>query len=146
MASAQMLNLKIPNKADRLQAAAGEVRTFLENNEASFETIYAIDMASEELLTNIIKYGYPDDDSHQIDISVSVLDGDVCLKIEDDGSPFDPTAAPPPDLTLDLEDMPIGGLGIHLVKGLVDRFVYSRVDDCNRVEIVIGLEGKRTTD
>ncbi len=56
--------------------------------------------------------------------------------IEDDGIAFDPLIAPPPDLDSDIEDRPIGGLGVYLVKEMMDEVEYARADGRNRVTLV----------
>jgi anti-sigma regulatory factor (Ser/Thr protein kinase) len=55
----------------------------------------------------------------------------VAVEVEDDGRPFDPLQVPPPDLTLSLEQRPIGGLGIHLIRNLMDEVSYARRDGRN---------------
>ncbi len=138
------LFIEIKNEPEQITGAATQVRTFLEQRGASQETLYAIDMAIEELVTNIIKYGFDDTNTHSIQISVTVASDYVILGIMDDGHFFDPTAAPAPDLSLSLEEMPIGGLGLHLVRTMVDEMHYDRVAERNHVQIRIGLEGKRS--
>jgi len=56
--------------------------------------------------------------------------------VEDDGKPFDPLQAPPPDLSLPLERRPIGGLGIHLIRNLMDEVSYARVGGRNVLKMV----------
>jgi anti-sigma regulatory factor (Ser/Thr protein kinase) len=62
------------------------------------------------------------------------------LLIEDNGAAFDPTEAPDPEVNRSLEDMPIGGLGIHLVRELTDGFDYQRINDCNQVRVWVQRE------
>ena len=82
-------------------------------------------------LTNIISYAYDDAAEHQIGIRVA-LDGDsVCLRVEDDGRAFNPLDVPSPDLGLDFAERPVGGLGVHIVRSLMDTLEYRREDDRN---------------
>jgi len=85
----------------------------------------------EELLTNLVKYGYPDREPGAAELALT-LDQD-CLRIElvDDGCPFDPFAAPEPEFNRPLEALPIGGLGLRIVRLLTEGAHYSRVDDRN---------------
>ncbi len=85
-------------------------------------------MVLDELVTNIIDYGYADFDEHPIDVSLS-MDGDVLtIKVEDDAEPFNILKAPEPELDVPLEDRdrPIGGMGIHLIKNMVHGIEYVR--------------------
>jgi anti-sigma regulatory factor (Ser/Thr protein kinase) len=90
----------------------------------------------EELITNTIKYAYDDQDLHVIDVLISTSTDAITLAVDDDGHPFDPTAQAGPDLTLPAEERPIGGLGLHLIRNLMDTFTYERTPDgrnCVRV-------------
>lgn len=96
------------------------------------DAIGRMELAIEEVLQNISSHAGAA--SHT---TVSVKDGAVKVVIEDSGPPFDPWAdAPIPDLEAELDDRPIGGLGVYLAKTLMDRVGYSRVDGRNIVEMV----------
>ena len=100
-----------------------------------------LNLALDEVVTNIISYAYDDEAEHQIGIRVA-LDGDgVSVQVEDDGRAFNPLEAPKPDVGLDLEQRPIGGLGVHIVRSLMDALEYRREDDRN-----IFIMRKRTAD
>jgi anti-sigma regulatory factor (Ser/Thr protein kinase) len=91
----------------------------------------------EELLTNLIKYGYPDRSKlGRAEIALA-LDG-TRLEIEfvDDGCAFDPFAAPQPNLDQPLEERPIGGLGIHLLRSLSDETFYERRNENNVIRLI----------
>ncbi len=96
-------------------------------------------LALEEIVTNVIKYAYDDDAPHRVEVSMAREDGVIVLCVEDDGRPFDPLQTPPPALDEPVEERSIGGLGIHLVRQLVDQLSYERVGDRNRVEMRIAL-------
>src|SRR3954453_1156542 len=74
---------------------------------------YVASLSIEELVTNCIKYAYPDSEVHLIVVELQLLDTGVLLTITDDGRPFNPLEAPAPDLNLPIEERPLGGLGIH---------------------------------
>lgn len=93
----------------------------------------------EELVVNIINYAHDDEDSgilHDIEV-VLVADAQmVAVDIIDDGKPFDPLQdSLVPDLDLEIEDRPIGGLGIYLVRKLTDNATYSREQNLNKLRI-----------
>lgn len=96
-------------------------------------------LALDELVSNAIFYGNPDPDS-LIRVSARVADQKLNLEIVDSGTPFDPFSRLHPDTTLSIEEREIGGLGIYLVKKLVDHASYQRVASQNVVRLNISLE------
>ena len=90
-----------------------------------------MNLAIEEAVTNVIFYAYPR--GIKGDISIEAVSNDVRLKftIIDSGSPFDPTMKGEADITSSLEDRPIGGLGIHLMRKIMDSINYERIDGHN---------------
>lgn len=88
--------------------------------------VFDIKVVLDELLSNIVKYAYDDDVAHEIVVRITATDGAVEIGIEDDGRAFDPFAAPQPDLSLPLAERPVGGLGIHFVRKLMDEIEYKR--------------------
>lgn len=96
--------------------------------------IWKVLLALEELLTNVDKYGRRSEAPIEVDVTVSVAADGVIVVYEDDGAAFDPLAqAPPPDLQAAPEERSVGGLGIHLLRGLFDEVSYAWVGDRNQV-------------
>jgi len=93
----------------------------------------------DEILTNIISYGYKDNREHYIDIYVHIENNIIKIVIEDDAIAFNPLLAPPPDLTIPLEERPIGGLGIYLVKTSVNTIDYARENGRNILSMTMDL-------
>ena len=85
----------------------------------------------DDLLNNVISYGFNDDQRHFIDISLELTANSLIVSIADDGMPFNPLAETAPDTKLSIEDRQIGGLGIHLVINMVDDISYRRTADKN---------------
>lgn len=99
------------------------------------EIAFAVNVSVDELLTNTISYGYDDTDRHRIEMTVR-MDGSVLvIELSDDAKPYDPTAAPHPDIDAPIEKRPIGGLGVHFVRELMDSFRYRRGDGRNIVTL-----------
>ena len=94
---------------------------------------FGMNVALDEMLSNIIKYGYTDDAIHEIHVRLSVSGPMVVAEIEDDGQPFDPRDAPAPDVDAPLEERTVGGLGIHIVRNLMAELDYARVAGRNRL-------------
>ena len=91
----------------------------------------SLNLALEEAVTNVILYAYPEGSDGLVDVEAIIWRDHIDFIISDAGMPFDPTAAAPPDLTLDVMDRPIGGLGIYLVKTIMDQVAYERKDGKN---------------
>lgn len=99
--------------------------------------LFQIELVLEEIGTNIIKYGHDGDREADIQITLTSNNQALTLEIVDNGKPFDPFAdAPAPDLDSAVPDRPIGGLGVYLVKELMDESQYRREDGLNRVTLV----------
>ena len=95
------------------------------------ETLHNVKVALDEILTNVISYAYADGGEHSIIIRFSLEQGRLIIAVEDDGRPFNPLNAPEPDTKQLLEERPLGGLGIHLVRKLIDELEYRRQNDRN---------------
>lgn len=93
--------------------------------------IHKLQLAVEEHLTNILGHAYEDDLDHEIIVRAQWRKGCLAIQIEDDGRAFNPLDRPPPDLTLPLDQRPIGGLGIHMIRHSVDAVEYRRKDNRN---------------
>ena len=100
--------------------------------------LFQIKLMFEEIGTNIAQYGYDEDEkTKDIRITLSSRRQSLTMEFIDDGRPFDPFCdAPPPDLDSSLEDRPVGGLGIHLVRNLMDEAHYRREDGRNKVVLI----------
>src|SRR5690606_35908678 len=96
----------------------------------------------DELLTNIIAYGYPDGARGEIAVRAAIADGRLRIAIEDDGQPFNPLDHPAPDLESALERRETGGFGIHIVRGSMDRIAYCRLPGRNLLTMECCLREK----
>src|SRR5262249_46148887 len=133
--SGDKLAISIVNDLAELPRVAEAVERFCTERAITAKCAFALNLALEELLTNAILYGFDDAAPHSIAIVLSHDGGAVTLELSDDGRPFDPRQAPPPDLAASLEDRPIGGLGIHLVKQMMDRVEYEYRDGRNHLRL-----------
>jgi len=85
----------------------------------------------DDLLNNVISYAYDDDNEHIIDVVLSTDGQRFIVSVTDEGVEFDPFARTEPDIHSDLKEREIGGLGIHLIRSLMDDYSYRRVGDKN---------------
>lgn len=95
-----------------------------------------IRLAAEEVLINIINYAYPNDKGN-IEIDCTITEG-MALKIEisDSGVPFNPLSLPEPDIKAPIEKRKIGGLGVHLIRNIMDEVNYKREHDKNILTLI----------
>ena len=93
--------------------------------------IFEINLALDELFTNIISYGFQDNKEHIIKVTLIPENDHLCLCVEDDGKPFNPIDFETPDVACSVEECRIGGLGIHIMKKLMDEICYERCNDKN---------------
>ncbi len=106
------------------------------------DLVFQVDLVLEELIVNTVNYGYDDDARHEIEIALT-SDADVfTVEIIDEGHAFNPLDdAPEPDLDAEIEDRPIGGLGIHLMRVMMDEVHYRREQDKNYLTLIKRRKG-----
>lgn len=94
-----------------------------------------LQVALDEVVSNVVKYSWDDGGRHEVLVRITVQPDRVDLEIFDDGREFDPLAVAAPDPAPQGQRPRPGGLGIHMVRKLVDRFVYERVDGRNHTTL-----------
>ena len=98
----------------------------------------------EELLTNLAKYGYPDrPELGRAEIALALNGSRLEIEFIDDGCAFDPLAAPLPNLDEPLEERPLGGLGLHLLRSLADVVRYERSNNKNVIRLSRSIASTR---
>ena len=95
-----------------------------------------IHLVVEEVVTNIVKYAYPDGADGYLDVEAENCDGQIILRFRDGGTPFNPLTKGAPDTSLPMDHRPIGGLGIYLVKKNVDSVDYEYSNGENILTVV----------
>ncbi len=116
--------LTLHNDVQEIPRLATFIEEIAENHAIDMATSMNLNLAMEEAVVNVMNYAYPKESVNNIDITAEVDDEEIAFSIADSGIPFDPTQKGEPDLSLDAEDRPIGGLGIHLVRQLMDTLDY----------------------
>lgn len=96
---------------------------------------YAFQVALEEVFMNVATHGAPEGRPAEVAVSLRHDDGQLVLLIEDDGPAFDPLTLPQPNVHAPLEERRIGGLGVHLIRQLMDAVSYERDGACNRLRL-----------
>jgi anti-sigma regulatory factor (Ser/Thr protein kinase) len=130
MTDPKTIAVAIKNDLSEIERLSHIVNDFVTCNHLPSKVAFDLNLALDEILTNVISYGY-DGGEHLINIRGAVADEIITIEVEDDGRPFDPLATPEPDLNAALDERPIGGLGIHLVRKLTDQQEYRRHEGKN---------------
>ena len=101
------------------------------------DLVYQVDLVLEELIVNTVNYGYDDDARHEIEVTLTSDEDVFTVEIIDDGHAFNPLSdGPEPDLDAGIEDRPIGGLGIHLMRVMMDDVHYRREENKNHLTLI----------
>ena len=124
-------HVSLPAKLSAVRGLAGMVEEFGDADSLSPSKVYMINLALEELITNTVSYGLEGVADPEIGIGMHVRDGVLAVRMVDNGHPFDPTQDTNPDLSSPIEERPIGGLGLHLVKVFADRIAYEYAEGRN---------------
>ncbi|MEI8248559.1 MAG: anti-sigma factor antagonist [Lentisphaerota bacterium] len=133
------LSLKIGNDLDELAGLCHEIHNFLEDEKVPASPVYKIDLSIEEMLTNVIKYSYDDENRHEISVYLRLDPNRILLEMRDDGHEFNPLEAPLSDLSDEIEQRRVGGMGIHLTRTMVDAISYSRDGNINAVTVSVNI-------
>jgi anti-sigma regulatory factor (Ser/Thr protein kinase) len=120
------LELRLRNRLEEIERVIESFNSFAETVGLDTAVRRSLNLVFDEVLNNTISYGYEDDEEHEIEITVTESDGRLRVVIIDDGLPHDPFDAQQPDTELSVEDRPLGGLGVHLVRNLMDQASYER--------------------
>jgi len=124
-------HLTLKNKVEELAQLAPFVST-LAKEAGLDETLHSqVDLALDEAVSNVVMYAYEEGAEGTIDIEAMANTEKIKIVITDSGRPFDPTTARDPDITLPVEERPVGGLGIFLVRQVMDSVNYERTDGKN---------------
>jgi anti-sigma regulatory factor (Ser/Thr protein kinase) len=95
------------------------------------DVVFQLNLALEEIVTNVIMYAFDDEKEHIVGVDLSIKDNKIVAEVKDEGIPYDPTGVQPPDVDAPLEERSVGGLGVHLVRELMDDVSYARVGNKN---------------
>ena len=140
--SKKSYSFELKSSLSELDRLCQNLETFGQKFGFSKKLIFEINLALDELFTNIISYGFKDDEEHVIKVTLTPDKDELCLCIEDDGMPFNPIDFETPDVSCSVEECKIGGLGIHIMKKLMDDVCYERCGDKN----VLNLKKKLGDD
>lgn len=133
-------NFIITNKVEELSRLAEKVDVLADNWDLSMPLCMNINLVLEEAVSNIIFYAFEDEEKHAIEIFIALQDDQLKMEIVDDGIPFDPSKSEQPDISLPVEERPVGGLGILLISKIMDEVLYIREDNKNKLILMKNLQ------
>jgi serine/threonine-protein kinase RsbW len=128
-------SFELKSDLDELKTLYRHLNQFGEITGLSEDCITDINICLDELFTNIVSYGFVNDLEHIVRFAINLEDRVLTLNIEDDGIPFDPLEKKDPEIPDDLIDVRIGGLGIHIVRKLMDNLAYKREQGKNKLTL-----------
>jgi anti-sigma regulatory factor (Ser/Thr protein kinase) len=127
-------SVRVPGSLSGVATAAQELEAFTAANELSADTTWQFQVALDEVLSNIVRYGLKGGDGRrEVELDFQLQGDTLEVTVTDDAPAFNPLEAPPPDITSPLEGRPLGGLGIAIIKGLMDEVEYQRRGERNRL-------------
>lgn len=136
------IEFKIKNTLSELSTIHRRIDVMQSETGLSQAVTHDLKLILEEVVTNIIKYGYSDDRHHYIDVSATRADRHITLQVVDDGRPFNPLTAPEPELDTPIHQRPLGGLGIYLTKELTESINYRTDEAGNVLTLKMAIEEK----
>lgn len=135
-------HIALCNKIEEIGRMSEFIDQLAEEHNLSPEVSFNVHLALEEAVTNVIMYAFPEGEEHEFVLTARHADNTLIFNVIDTGREFDPTLQPDADVTLSLEERPIGGLGIFLIRRIMQKVEYRRVDGKNVLTMVKVLEHK----
>ena len=136
----KMYSFELKNDLSELETLRQNLENYAQCIGLCGKCIFEINLGLEELITNIISYGFKDNLEHLIKIKIRRNNKTLILYVEDDGLPFNPLEVKKPEHPCDIENIKIGGLGIHIIKTLMDDVFYERCEYKNKLTLKKKIE------
>jgi len=130
------LQLSLTNNLTEIDRLNDSFNELAESADIPIDIQMKVNLVFDELINNVISYGLSKDTEQSIQVGIALYGNRLVIEIEDGGIPFNPFMRADPNTEASLDEREIGGLGIHLVKELMDEVSYKRAHDKNRVTLV----------
>ena len=127
--------LVLKNNRTEIHKIETVLRKFAKEHDISEEVMLDVNLALEEIFVNIISYAYDDNDEHNITVTIAMENEQLIAKITDEGKPFNLLDRPSPDIEQPIEERPNSGMGVLLVKELMDNVEYTRINGKNLLKL-----------
>ena len=126
------ISFTLVNQLSEVKRLSRLVEAFGEAEGLGPEAVFSLNLALDEVVTNVIRYAHEDDSrQHPIVVRLALEQDVLTAQVEDDGRAFNPLEVPAPDIGASIDERPIGGLGIHLVRSVMNSVEYRREDGRN---------------
>jgi anti-sigma regulatory factor (Ser/Thr protein kinase) len=129
-------SITLDNKVSQISRLAGFIEEIAGDNELDSGLAMSLNLALEEAVTNVVLYAYPQGTAGTVEVSAKAHGGKLTFTLSDSGTPFDPTQVPDADTNAPLEERRIGGLGIHLVRNIMDSVKYEYSEGKNILTMI----------
>ncbi|MEN6602287.1 MAG: ATP-binding protein [Bryobacteraceae bacterium] len=134
-------HLRLDADLAELERLTGWLDTFCESHGVDDAMHYHINVAVEEVVINAIKHGRCHPQAGAIEVNLTLAGDELQIEVIDTGVSFNPLELPPPELDADIAKRKIGGLGVHLVRSLMNRVEYERLEGRNRLRLTKRISG-----
>ena len=125
------ITVRLPADLREIERLNRIVRQFGDLHEIPSRALYAVNLALDEVVTNVVRHGFDDPGGQEVLAQLTARSGEVTTEVSDSGRAFDPLAVPAPNLEAPLAERSLGGLGIHLIRSLMDALEYRRENGKN---------------
>ena len=136
--------ITIKNRMPEIAAVNQTFEAFAEEFDVPRPIVMKFNLMFDDVLNNVISYAHHDDSEHDIEIRMELAGDRLIVTITDDGVPFNPLSVAAPRTDLALDDREVGGMGIHLVRNLVDNVTYQRRIDRNVLILMSHLQPRES--
>ena len=120
------ITVRLPVDLREIERLNRLVRQFGDLHDVPSRTLYAINLALDEVVTNVVRHGFDDAAGQELVTEIVASRAELTTVVTDQGRAFNPLDMAPPDLNAPLADRALGGLGIHLIRSLMDGVEYRR--------------------
>lgn len=125
------ITIKIKNEVSEIAPLRDRIGEFCSGVGMPAKAVNNVKLAIDEILTNVISYAFRDSGAHEITVRAGLEAARLHIEIEDDGWQFNPLSLPDPDIEKPIEERQIGGLGVFLVRRIMDGVEYRRENEKN---------------
>ena len=125
------LSLVLKNHLSELERMSQAVSGWCRGNAVSTTAEFEVNLALDEIVSNVIHHGWKDEGEHEVRVRVTRLEDELTVEVEDDAVSFNPLEVPAPDIDQPLQQRAVGGLGLHLVRQFMDALEYRQRDGKN---------------
>lgn len=137
-----LIRLIVPGEHARVEDLNTSLDAVLARHGIDGDVRNDVRLVVEELAVNAIDYGGSDGvdiGQHELSVNIDIVGDLLHLEFRDQGQPFDPLSLPEPDVDADIEDRPIGGLGVHLIREIAQAVHYQRIADQNVLQVSLRI-------